>query len=477
MSAPGPQSAAARLRNTLIARGERPILLDEDGRVRTARELLERVERLAGALEAAGLAGGRVGVWYSNSIAAFEAYLAVEWIGATRIVLDPGTAPGEANRILTAAGALATVADAAHAGLLERSPMVHDEDAPCEGPPRTPAPDIPAGRPLHLYPRGVQGGVLHGVPISYGNWAATIELNCELYRSGAYGPGWSGEEMMLTLQQLLHGTALVGSFPFLWMGLPQVLVADFDASAVAGLLDRFGVTTTGMTSGMLARVAEKTDPGRRPRTLRRLLYGGAPLAPDAMRHAVAVLGPVLVQIYGRLEGGWPLSILDQSDHGAILAGEESLQTSCGRPVQAPVELMIRPVAGRAGGVGELCTRSPMVVEEYADPAGWCALGDLARLDEAGYLHLAGRLDDMINTGYHVYPGPIEEALRAIPGVLDAKVTGEPDPRSGELIAAYVVTSRDATHLDEHSIRESLAAVLAPYKIPRRITLLEDAPTS
>jgi acyl-CoA synthetase (AMP-forming)/AMP-acid ligase II len=117
----------------------------------------------------------------------------------------------------------------------------------------------------------------------------------------------------------------------------------------------------------------------------------------------------------------------------------------------------------------------MVASEYADPTGWCALGDLARLDDAGYLHLAGRLDEMINTGYHVYPGPIEEALRAIPGVLQTKVTGEPDTRTGELIAAYIVAAPNAEHLDEDRIRAALSTVLAPYKIPRRISIVDHIP--
>ena len=471
------QPGAAQLRNMLVEHREQPMLLDEAGRIRTAHELVDRVDRLAGALDAAGLAGERVGVWYTNSIAAFEAYLAIEWMGATRIVLDPSTAPNEANRILAAGNAVATLVDAAHSSFVEHGAIVHDDDTPGGGAPRSPVLDVPADRPLHLYPRGVQGDVLHSVPISYGNWAATIELNCNLYRSGAYGPGWEESETLLTLQQLLHGTALMGSFPFLWMGLAQVVVSEFDAANVANLIDRFSVTATGMTSGMLSRVAEKTAEGRRPKTLRRVLYGGAPLSREAMQRAVDALGPVLVQVYGRLEGGWPLSILSHDDHAAILAGNDDLASSCGQPVPAPVEIAVRPVPGRTDGLGELCTRSAMVVEEYADPDGWCALGDLARLDHTNHLHLAGRLDDMINTGYHVYPGPIEEALRSIPGVLEAMVTGEPDERAGEVIAAYVVQAPGDTSLDPDAIRNALRAILAPYKVPRRISVVEELPVA
>ena len=77
---------------------------------------------------------------------------------------------------------------------------------------------------------------------------------------------------------------------------------------------------------------------------------------------------------------------------------------------------MRSVPGQPPGRGELCVRGDAVVAEYADPDGWCALGDIAWLDKAGYLYLGGRLDGMINTGsYHVYPREVEEAIAAVPG--------------------------------------------------------------
>ncbi len=67
-----------------------------------------------------------------------------------------------------------------------------------------------------------------------------------------------------------------------------------------------------------------------------------------------------------------------------------------------------------------------MVAEYADPDGWCALGDVVGQDDAGYLYLGGRLDGMINTGsYHVYPREVEEAIAAVPGVREARVRGRP----------------------------------------------------
>jgi acyl-CoA synthetase (AMP-forming)/AMP-acid ligase II len=468
---------AAPLRATLLEHPDRTVLLDEAGRARTARELVDRVDRLAGTLAGQGLAGERVGVWYTNSIAAFEAYLSIEWIGATRLVLDPASAPAEASAILDAGGTRLTISDSAHAKLLDRPVMVHDDDSACRGHPLTPETAVPAGRALHLYPRGIRAGELHSVPIAYRNWAATIALNCRLYRSGAYGPGWDdADETLLTLQQLLHGTALLGSFPFLWMGRPQVVVSEFDPARVPDLIERFGVTATGMTSGMLSRLTREMGDRRLTRSsLRRVLYGGAPLAAADIQRASNGLGPVLVQIYGRLEGGWPLSILGGEDHAAILAGDEAVATSCGRCVGEGVELRVRPVAGQPEDVGELYTRSAMVVDEYADPDGWCALGDLASIDADERLYLHGRLDTMINTGYHVYPEQVEEALRSISGVSAARVRGESDARRGEVIVAYVVSEPGGGPTDADALREDLRGLLAPYKIPRRIHFVEQLP--
>ena len=111
----------------------------------------------------------------------------------------------------------------------------------------------------------------------------------------------------------------------------------------------------------------------------------------------------------------------------------------------------------------------MVSPDYADPEGWCALGDVAYLDPGGYVHLAGRLDGMINTGsYHVYPGQVAEAIGAVSGVADVQVVGEPDPVWGEAVTAYVVPD-DPTLWDDliQRLGAELPTKLARYKIPKR----------
>jgi acyl-CoA synthetase (AMP-forming)/AMP-acid ligase II len=352
--------------------------------------------------------------------------------------------------------------------------LLHDEEESLAAPGSLEAMPVPPDRTALLYPRMAAAGGLLAVPISYANWAANIRLNTSLYRSGAYGPGFGDDERFLTAQQLPHGTGILGSFPFLHMGLPQVLLRRFDADAFVDAALRHRATATFFVPGMVTRLADALERSGRTAVppLRRLLYGGAPIALDDLVRAVERIGSVLVQVYGRFEGGWPLAVLGVDDHARIAAGDTALAASCGRPVDG-IEFRVRSVPGQPPGRGELSVRGATVVAEYADPDGWCALGDVAWLDEAGYLYLGGRLDGMINTGsYHVYPREVEEAIAAVPGVRGALVRGEPDPTWGEAVTAYVIPEDPASgeQLTER-IRRALEARLARYKLPKRLHLV------
>lgn len=166
-------------------------------------------------------------------------------------------------------------------------------------------------------------------------------------------------------------------------------------------------------------------------------------------------------------------MLGVDEHRRISDGDAAIARSCGRPIDA-VELRLRPVAEQPAGRGELCVRGDMVVAEYADPDGWCALGDVAWRDADGYLYLGGRLDGMINTGsYHVYPREVEEAIAAVPGVRGALVRGEPDPTWGAAVTAYVVADEPGIPDQlEDEISAALRQRLARYKLPKRLHLVD-----
>jgi acyl-CoA synthetase (AMP-forming)/AMP-acid ligase II len=464
--------AGAEIREALRAAGHRVLLHDMAGGTRTGRQILDNVERLTGALLAKGVAGGKIGLWYRNSFAAVESFLAVEWIGGTRVAVDPHAPPAEATAVFAAAGVDAVLADCSHAAPLVGA-LIHDDVAPLAGPPAWPNEIVSEDKTLLLYPRAVDRGQLFAVPVSYGNWRAVMRINIALYRSGRYGPWHEADERFLAVQQIMHGTGFVGTFPFLEMGLQQVLVDTFEAGRVLDAIDRHGVTTTVLVPPMMARLVDIAI--QRPGlggSLRHLIYGGAPVAADEIRRTMRRFGPILTQGYGRIEGGWPIATLGIDEHRTIADGDDTLASSCGRPIDQ-VQLKLRPIAGASSDHGELCVASEMTVKDYTDPGGWCSLGDLMHRDAQGYLFHRGRLDRMINTGYHIYPSEIEDAILEIHGVAAVRVFGESDEKWGTTLAAKLVLKERAIRKETLArIGETLKARLAKYKIPRRYHVVD-----
>jgi fatty-acyl-CoA synthase len=151
--------------------------------------------------------------------------------------------------------------------------------------------------------------------------------------------------------------------------------------------------------------------------------------------------------------------------------------------------VIDPATGRTvprGTPGELCTRGYSVMLGYweqpdktveaIDSAHWMHTGDLAVMDDEGYLAITGRIKDMvIRGGENVYPREIEEFLYTHPDILDAQVIGVPDARYGEELMAWVRLRPDAATLTAESLREFCRGQLAHYKIPRYVHVVDDFP--
>ena len=120
----------------------------------------------------------------------------------------------------------------------------------------------------------------------------------------------------------------------------------------------------------------------------------------------------------------------------------------------------------------------MTSRDFTDADGWCSLGDVMRRDDAGYLYFQRRLDRMINTGYHVYPDEVESVLASVAGVGAALVRGEPHPRWGQMVVAYVVADASAeSHVLVDEVKAALSDRLARYKIPREIRVVAALPAS
>ena len=153
-----------------------------------------------------------------------------------------------------------------------------------------------------------------------------------------------------------------------------------------------------------------------------------------------------------------------------------------------LEIKIVDPEGRAvprGATGEFCTRGYSVMKGYwndaektrdaIDEAGWMRTGDLATMDEEGYVNIVGRLKDMvIRGGENVYPREIEEFLYSHPKIQDVQVIGVPDPRYGEEICAWIKLKAGQTATPEE-IREFCKGQIAHYKIPRYIEFVPEFP--
>jgi malonyl-CoA/methylmalonyl-CoA synthetase len=107
--------------------------------------------------------------------------------------------------------------------------------------------------------------------------------------------------------------------------------------------------------------------------------------------------------------------------------------------------------------------------------GWFKTGDLGRIDERGYIHIVGRVKDLvISGGYNVYPKEVECELDAVPGVAESAVFGVPHPDFGEGVTAAVVVE-PGMRLTEADLLDSIRSRLAGYKLPKRILFVDELP--
>jgi fatty-acyl-CoA synthase len=138
-----------------------------------------------------------------------------------------------------------------------------------------------------------------------------------------------------------------------------------------------------------------------------------------------------------------------------------------------------------GEPGELCTRGysvmlgyweePERTAEAIDRAGWMHTGDLATMDDEGYVAIVGRTKDMvIRGGENIYPREIEEFLYSHPAVSDVAVVGVPDEKYGEEVMAWVVP-REGEEVTEEELRDHCRGRIAHYKVPRYVRFVDELP--
>lgn len=216
-------------------------------------------------------------------------------------------------------------------------------------------------------------------------------------------------------------------------------------------------------------------------SMRAWIYGGGPIGAETARMIMAKYkSDRFYQVYGMTESG---------PTGTTLMPKDQVRKagSIGRFGLPGCDIVVMKNAAevaKPGEVGEIWLKADSMMKGYfRDPAatkdvfekGWYKTGDVARLDEDGYLFMVDRTKDMIVTGgENVYSKEVEDVISACPGVAAAAVIGVHNPEWGETVAAFVVRGKDAD-LTEEKLREFLGDKMAKYKIPRTIKFLDTLP--
>jgi fatty-acyl-CoA synthase len=296
-------------------------------------------------------------------------------------------------------------------------------------------------------------------------------LNAELYFGLREG------DVVVAPIPLFHSFGLkILSVPALFCGATVVLVDRFEPHGLQDVVRRRRATLLGAVPVMWQRMLRAGVERDAFTSLRLAFSAGAALDVETIR-AWCALGIPLVQGYGQTETSI-LCCLD-AEHAGSRAG------SVGRPVRYGEVRVLdaddKPVA--PGVTGEVVVRGPILMLEYwrrpgetaaSRPRGWHRTGDLAVVDDEGYVTLVGRSKELyISGGENVYPAEVERVLEEHPDVAEAAVVGVPDPEWGERGRAYVVPARGP--LDTDALLAWARERLAGYKLPKEVIVVDELP--
>jgi len=218
-------------------------------------------------------------------------------------------------------------------------------------------------------------------------------------------------------------------------------------------------------------------------SLRTGIMAGSPCPVEVMKQVGADMGIEQMSIaFGQTETS-PVSTFVRVD--------DTLEHRCQTVGQVMPHTEIKVIDPATGAIvprgepGEFCARGYLVMRGYwndpertaesIDPGGWMHSGDLATMDEDGYVRVVGRIKDMvIRGGENIYPREVEEFLYGHPQIADVQVVGVPDERFGEELMAWIIL-RPGAVLSGEDVREFCRGQIAHYKVPRYVKVVESFP--
>jgi len=299
----------------------------------------------------------------------------------------------------------------------------------------------------------------------------------QAFRAGQQPPDpGSGEQNAYLLSvPLFHAT---GCHSILvtnaMVGGKLVMMYRWDAGRALELIERERITTFGGVPTMVLQVLDHPDFGKRDTSsVKSVGYGGAPAPPELAKR--------IKEHFNSSPASNGYGLTETSSLSTMNAGDDYLRKpdSVGPPVPV-VEVKVVDAEGRGlptGEVGELWIKGPNVVKGYWNrpdataetfTEGWLHTGDVARIDDEGFVYIVDRAKDMlIRGGENVYSVEIEGVLYEHPAVAEVAVIGIPHPTLGEEVGAVVTLKRGASATEEE-LKQFVAARLAAFKVPARV---------
>jgi len=468
----------------------------EDGRTLSYGEVQDLSWAVARALAQSGVEpGGKVGILSSNDAVAFALVFGIARRGAVWCPINPRNEAAENRALLELFDCECLLYHSAYAEMVERI-----------------APALPALRVLVCLDRELErwladaatteveqadppgdlamlvgtGGTT-GLPKGVMLTARNLETMTALTLMGY---PFAGRPAYLALAPLTHAAGVL-CFPVMALGGRIVVMRAPDLGRFLALIERERITHTFLPPTLIYMLLGHADVRSTDlSSLQCFWYGAAPMSTARLEEALAVIGPVMGQLFGQSEAPMMVSMLPPAEHfdadGTIARRRLA---SAGRPsplVQVGIMDAEDGTLLPAGERGEIVVRGSLVMAGYyKDPAataaasrfGWHHTGDVGYLDDEGYLFIVDRLKDMIITGgFNVYSAEVEQALMQHPAVRDCAVVGLPDEKWGEQVTAVVepAPGRDVAAPELVAfVKERIGSV----KAPKRVELWGELPRS
>jgi len=489
---------------TVARFGDREALVDVAQGIRwTYAEFGAEVDRLAGALLAAGVAkGDRVGIWAPNCAQWTVVQYATAKIGSILVNINPSYRTHELEFVLNQAGVshlflaesfrssdyvamFDEVRDRCPAvvgayvlgreswdGLLARAGEVTGEQVA----------QAQAGLDRHdpiniQYTSGTTGfpkgaTLSHRNILNNGYFVGELCRYTEADRICIPVPFYHCFGMVMgNLAATTHGAAMVIPAP----GFDPA--ATLRATAEERCTSLYGVPTMFIAEWSLPDFAQYDLS-----SVRTGIMAGSPCPATMMTRLIEAGITEMTICYGMTETS-PVSTQNRTD--------DTFEQKVGTVGRVGPHLEIKvvdPVSGETlprGQAGEFCTKGYSVMLGYWEQQdktdevlvdGWMHTGDIAVMDESGYVQITGRIKDMvIRGGENIYPREVEEFLYTHPDILDAQVVGVPDEKYGEELCAWIRMREGAQPLDAEAVRAFATGQLAHYKIPRYVMVVDEFP--